>query len=88
MERIGPGAALTGRAGGPVPHEHMPAPGFSLSPGLPVPLSTAATLQEFAASIENWDEFSTANNYVWNSSLPTCVWKGVTCSFAGRIQAL
>uniref|UniRef100_A0A1D2A5N4 Protein kinase domain-containing protein n=2 Tax=Auxenochlorella protothecoides TaxID=3075 RepID=A0A1D2A5N4_AUXPR len=51
-------------------------------------VNDAATLQEFAASIENWDEFSTANNYVWNSSLPTCVWKGVTCSFAGRIQAL
>lgn len=45
-------------------------------------------LDALTQSITNWDEFSTANGYYWNSSTPTCLWKGVTCSGAGRVVSL
>ncbi|KDD74306.1 hypothetical protein H632_c1415p0, partial [Helicosporidium sp. ATCC 50920] len=45
-------------------------------------------LLEFTRSIDNWLAFSVANSYNWTQSLPTCVWRGVTCSNEGRITQL
>ncbi|KAK2080725.1 hypothetical protein QBZ16_000579 [Prototheca wickerhamii] len=45
-------------------------------------------LDALTQSITNWDEFSSANGYYWNSSTPTCLWKGITCSGAGRVVSL
>lgn len=50
--------------------------------------AAASILAAFTAEITNWAEFSAANGYIWNSSVPTCLWKGVTCSGTGLLTQL
>ncbi len=54
-----------------------------------VPCPTVTLLLELRDSIENWQQFSTANAITgWSNDVPVCVWGGITCSEEGRVQTL
>lgn len=49
--------------------------------------AAAAALLLLRDSIENWPEFSAANNITgWNASFPVCFWTGIVCSGDARVQ--